>query len=140
MPVHPQRTSRLLATLLQCIPLLGPGVVLVYQHSTGDVRHVVQLGIVPSAFLFFLAWGCGYLYLGRRQRFFATIGLAVPACLLLALLGLVVFVATWSGDSHPSTIGVAVFFVLLFAPFPGLVTVTAIDAWRLARAQHRQLG
>jgi hypothetical protein len=140
MPVHTQRKSRLLATLLQCIPLLGPGFVLGYEHSTGDVRSVVQLGILPSAFLF-LAWGCGYLYLGRRQRFFATIGLAVSACMLLALVGLAAFVFTLRPDNRPGigpTIGSAVFFVLLLVPLPGLVTVTAIDAWRLAGAQNRQ--
>ena len=120
-----RRRNPFLATLLQCLPLVVP-------VALCSLR-CPSLVVIAS----FALWGSGYLYLQQWRRFLVVF-VAGPVFIVLALL-----VTLWLGFAILGGNNLAALYVPLIGAPSALalgVAVTALDAWRRATAQNRQVG
>jgi hypothetical protein len=132
--------SRLLAVLLQCLPLLFSGGCIAstfgparwYLDSPGD-------WIITVLGFFVFAWGLGYVYLGRYQRFVGAVYSAVVLSIFAWWLNLVLLDGCIDlGTKLQCPQRVRIFdrpLALLTATVVGLwVVVYARDAFKLVTA------
>ena len=139
----PAGKSRLLAVLLQCLPMLFTGGCVASTFGpAGWYRDAPGTWFYTALALFAFAWGFGYLYLGQRSRFVRALGTGVLLAFLAWWLNLVLLDGCIDlGTREQCGQHVRVFdrpFALLTAGVVGFwVVLYARDAFTLSTALGR---